>query len=47
MTKEKKKQIWIVGGKSYTNKREAYRQCRVLNGKKVGGTKPYKVQRSF
>ena len=23
----------------------AYRHCKMLNGKKAGGTKPYKVQR--
>jgi hypothetical protein len=43
--KTAKARIWIVDGKEYTNKREAYRVCRSLNGKKAGGDKPYNVQR--
>lgn len=47
---EKEKQIWTVvppgnGPSEFTSKRAAYRRCRVLNGKKVGGNRSHHVQR--
>lgn len=43
-------QIWMIhpatrNVKEFTNKNEAYRECRKLNGKKSGGRRPYHVQR--